>query len=403
MSNFKTTGQENDRGQLNDELHRTTAHNWEEYKQHSVWDDGTNTFFWRAHTLTVLFLMTCSLLYVAVFEEPNSDSNYNAKRGLIAVVCAFLLFGVIQTPDGPFKRPHPVVWRFVFCISILYELALIFILFQTVGDARKLMVQMESSLGKPLPEQSYGDDCTVYDPNHPDGAFHNVWDKIDCFVPSHFIGWYAKTLIMRDYWLCMVISIMFEVLEYTLEHQLPNFSECWWDHWIMDVLVCNGLGIYFGMMTLNYLKIKPYHWRGLWSIPGYRCVIDTFIPPSVFVAPSCRQCRKLGRQAWLLAAMLITELLIVVKFGSATVTKPLPRHMQLFWTWALLLLVIYTVWRFFIAKGRDATTTTTTRDKRACAGGNEHRSAFGESMGDGACSDGAADGATCSVRVKKLS
>jgi hypothetical protein len=23
---------------------------------------------------------------------------------------------------------------------------------------------------------------------------------------------------------------MFEILEYTLEHQLPNFSECWWDH-----------------------------------------------------------------------------------------------------------------------------------------------------------------------------
>ena len=23
---------------------------------------------------------------------------------------------------------------------------------------------------------------------------------------------------------------MFEVMEYTLEHQLPNFSECWWDH-----------------------------------------------------------------------------------------------------------------------------------------------------------------------------
>lgn len=28
----------------------------------------------------------------------------------------------------------------------------------------------------------------------------------------------------------MVISVMFEVIEYTLEHQLPNFSECWWDH-----------------------------------------------------------------------------------------------------------------------------------------------------------------------------
>jgi len=39
-----------------------------------------------------------------------------------------------------------------------------------------------------------------------------------------------QTLILRDWWLCTVISIMFEVVEYTLEHQLPNFSECWWDH-----------------------------------------------------------------------------------------------------------------------------------------------------------------------------
>jgi len=40
----------------------------------------------------------------------------------------------------------------------------------------------------------------------------------------------VQTLILRDWWLCMVISVMFEVVEYTLEHQLPNFSECWWDH-----------------------------------------------------------------------------------------------------------------------------------------------------------------------------
>ncbi|CAF5029098.1 unnamed protein product, partial [Rotaria magnacalcarata] len=38
------------------------------------------------------------------------------------------------------------------------------------------------------------------------------------------------TLIVRDYWLCTVTSIGFEILEYSLEHQLPNFSECWWDH-----------------------------------------------------------------------------------------------------------------------------------------------------------------------------
>jgi Phosphatidyl serine synthase len=41
---------------------------------------------------------------------------------------------------------------------------------------------------------------------------------------------YLQTLILRDYWLCVVLSILFEVCEYTLQHQLPNFNECWWDH-----------------------------------------------------------------------------------------------------------------------------------------------------------------------------
>ena len=40
--------------------------------------------------------------------------------------------------------------------------------------------------------------------------------------------------------------------------------------WFMDIILCNGLGIYFGMKTLNYLSMKPYHWRGMWNIRGYR-------------------------------------------------------------------------------------------------------------------------------------
>lgn len=36
--------------------------------------------------------------------------------------------------------------------------------------------------------------------------------------------------MIRDWWTCTIVSVMFEFLEYSLEHQLPNFSECWWDH-----------------------------------------------------------------------------------------------------------------------------------------------------------------------------
>ena len=37
-------------------------------------------------------------------------------------------------------------------------------------------------------------------------------------------------LILRDVFLLTIISIGFELLEYTLEPHLPNFGECWWDH-----------------------------------------------------------------------------------------------------------------------------------------------------------------------------
>ena len=39
-----------------------------------------------------------------------------------------------------------------------------------------------------------------------------------------------KTIVLRDSWICLVMSFLFEVLEYSLQHQLSNFSECWWDH-----------------------------------------------------------------------------------------------------------------------------------------------------------------------------
>lgn len=403
-----------------------TAHDWEAYKNidKDFFDDGTMTFFWRAHRLTALIMFSLVLVYVALWEGANNDSDYNAKRGIIAVILAFVLFGVTITPDGPFRRPHPAVWRLMLVLSIVYELCLVFLLFQTVDDARQLMRSLDGQLGRPLPEKDYGGNCLLYDTGRPNDPFHNFWDKIDVFVSVHFFGWWLKTLILRDWWLCMVISVMFEVIEYTLEHQLPNFSECWWDHWLMDVLVCNGLGILLGMMTLNYLSMKPYHWRGMWNIPSYRgkltrilkqftpyvwtdfdwrptsslkrwlsmlCIVVAFllaelntftlkfvlwIPPSHFLclsrllfflfwgAVSMREgfqflddpeCTKLGTQACLVIAIIVTEILISLKFDWDTFTKPLPRHVALFWIVGLAGLAIWTLWHFYLKRLIDHT------------------------------------------------
>lgn len=36
--------------------------------------------FRRAHTLTVLFILTCALGYVTLLEETPQDTAYNTKR-----------------------------------------------------------------------------------------------------------------------------------------------------------------------------------------------------------------------------------------------------------------------------------------------------------------------------------
>ncbi|XP_063108074.1 phosphatidylserine synthase 2 isoform X3 [Cavia porcellus] len=312
-------------------------------------------------------------------------------------------------------------WRFWLCVSVVYELFLIFILFQTVRDGRQFLKYVDARLGVPLPERDYGGNCLIYDPDKTD-PFHNVWDKLDGFVPAHFIGWYLKTLMIRDWWMCMIISVMFEFLEYSLEHQLPNFSECWWDHWIMDVLVCNGLGIYCGMKTLEWLSLKTYKWQGLWNIPTYKgkmkriafqftpyswvrfewkpasslrrwlavcgiilvfllAELNTFylkfvlwLPPEHYLVllrlvffvnvggvamreiydfmDDLKPHKKLGQQAWLVAAITVTELLIVVKYDPHTLTLSLPFYISQCWTLGSVLVLTWTIWRFFL---RDIT------------------------------------------------
>lgn len=76
-------------------------------KNQTVSDDGTQSFFWRAHTFTVLVIMIVVLVYESLVEQQIQDQSYNIKRGLIACASFFVLFGVTQTPDGPFIRPHP--------------------------------------------------------------------------------------------------------------------------------------------------------------------------------------------------------------------------------------------------------------------------------------------------------
>ena len=94
--------------------------------------------------------------------------------------------------------------------------------------------------------------------------------RSDEFVVAHFLGWLGKSLIFRHAGVAWFNSIVFEFVEMSFEHWMPNFAECWWDHWIMDVLTANLGGIILGHMVMHYFSVKQYRWMNVSEIPDVK-------------------------------------------------------------------------------------------------------------------------------------
>lgn len=94
---------------------------------------------------------------------------------------------MIQFRDGPFIRPHPAFWRMILGINLLYELALVFLLFEDLDSARSLITLIDPKLGVPLPEKSYAEDC-AFSPR-------TVWVWSFFFTTSYHTTTYCVDLI----------------------------------------------------------------------------------------------------------------------------------------------------------------------------------------------------------------
>ncbi|EPQ54628.1 PSS-domain-containing protein [Gloeophyllum trabeum ATCC 11539] len=376
--------------------------------------DTSIEFFYSPITLTVLGVAMAILAYVATTQDVLEEGRDKRRVGAYAAIAGFLLFSMIQFRDGPFIRPHPAFWLVVLGINLLYELALVFLLFQDLGSARKMMTFIDPNLGKPLPEKNYAENCEF--------TLENVWNAVDIFCLAHALGWFGKALILRDYWFCWILSIAFELAEYSLQHQLPNFGECWWDHWVLDVLICNWLGTYLGMKTCQYFEVKHYEWRGMRQIRGFRSktkrVLTQFSPHdftafnwegtvdfkhyftvvlllAVFLAAELnpfylksllwmepdhpiviarlagiflcglpavrelyqyindpRKAKRMGQHVWLLLATIGTELLAIIKWSKGQYPEPTPTFVKSAWAVGGLLLVAYPSLRFGVPSMR---------------------------------------------------
>uniref|UniRef100_A0A7S2TVZ1 L-serine-phosphatidylethanolamine phosphatidyltransferase n=1 Tax=Lotharella oceanica TaxID=641309 RepID=A0A7S2TVZ1_9EUKA len=78
-----------------------------------------------------------------------------------------------------------------------------------------------------------------------------------------------KAIVIRERLILWHMSVTWEFVEMSLSYKLPNFAECWWDHWVMDVLVCNGVGIEVGIWMCRYLEVKEYKWLSVFDHPTF--------------------------------------------------------------------------------------------------------------------------------------
>jgi len=224
-------------------------------------------FLYKPHTLMGLCLTVSVLAYLA-FGRGTTTSEENLKAGILACCIAFLLYCVLQLRDGMLIRPHPIFWRLVNGMSIIYLMGLIFISMLDVDYVRKEF--MPFMFGKDLGVEpmtntkNYATDCRMYTPENPDKGWGNFFDAFfDVFALAHVLGWVAKALLFRDYMLLWVLSLSWEVLEVSFQHLLPNFKECWWDHYLLDVLGCNLVGMLLGMWVCRRFATAKFNWMGV--------------------------------------------------------------------------------------------------------------------------------------------
>lgn len=66
-----------------------------------------------------------------------------------------------------------------------------------------------------------------------------------------------------------------------------------------------------------------------------------------------RNCKALGAAAWLELANIMTETLIILKFGRGEFTVPTPTPVIIFWICLVTIVIVYAIWQFWLSPRLD--------------------------------------------------
>merc|ERR1719295_1849105 len=94
-------------------------------------------FFHTTHSFLAMLAIAAPLTYFAVINPTTEETIFRDVMYMLLYV--YFVIGAMIFPSGPFIRPHPVVWRLVFAISLLYTFILVILIVLPPMDARLLL------------------------------------------------------------------------------------------------------------------------------------------------------------------------------------------------------------------------------------------------------------------------
>jgi phosphatidylserine synthase 2 len=345
-----------------------------------------------SHCSSTKYILFVSILCMVFgYLGMTSNGEMNMRNGILGLMFAFLAFGSIYMPDSYLRRPHPIIWRFLLSAGLLFTIIITFLLFQDRDFTRQFLRIFDRRLGTPLIEKVYGDTCSLSSAEFPYFSLKNVYAIADYYLIAHFTGWYVKMLIVRDFKLCWVLSILFEIQEITFQNWFVNFAECWWDTLLFDVFGCNALGIYFGSLTIDYFDMKRYNWftneKGEWklftSLKEFLGLIwflvfinlvdmshfflkhSLWIPPNSYIlfirinmwayfAIICTReyyevmagngVRRFYQNITLAHFIIFIEVCLSVKFSEGLYTEPFSHNVRCFWSGLLMAIIMISIY-----------------------------------------------------------
>lgn len=319
-------------------------------------------------------------------EDDNMERADNIAAGMYAVSFLFLSIGLLVFPNGPFTRPHPVFWRLVFGTSVLYFLLLAFILFQRYSDVQLMLYWVDPSLNTSETDSDklYAVDCSFTVDNlssrmdifviaHLLGWIfkamlvrHTVllwtislmWECTELMfahvLPNFEECWWDA--LVFDVLLCNGLGIFIgmkicgkmEVRQFhwesikhikgtknKLKRAVLQFTPQEWGkiRWLdPSCTYMRTLAIFLLLLLFQISELNTFLLKHVLHVPTDHYLVTLRLAViGLTGSPSLRQyyvyitdksCKRLGTQAWLFLSIMVTELLLSIKFGMRMLPRP---------------------------------------------------------------------------------